>query len=624
MRAPAVVGDGDGVRARGQRPVDGGVERGAADRAAVHRPASAVRAAPSPTARSGRVWNVGAQRGIAQVDGRRRAGSRCAGAWPRAAAGRPRRDAHRAPSAPDGDGAPRRAARARAPTRDRRAASRRRAGRRRAGASGTAAASAGGQPLASPRAGRRRVASRPESAQIGRGARPAAGAASGGSVAAGSRPRTRRSRGQQHVVEDRRRAGHARRVPQRRAIEVADPHPDRHLAREADRPVVAVGLRRARLHRHREREVEAAAAAEHPGARASGSERMSVTQKAARAETSGSSAAARRGSATPPSRTTRRTRRGAAPRRRRAPAPRRRPRARPGAPRRRPWSARSRSGRRVLSRVVSPARRSRRSRSGTPTRDSIQTAGTFSDPARAEPRAQRAAEDARRSSAGCRGRPAAAVGKCAGTSGSTVAGVKPALEGEGVGERLERGAGLARGDDAVDGAAVRPRRRSRPSLPRPATPPCALSSTATATLCAPCAVEPRAVHGQDARHLALQRGVERGLDAARGRLPRRGQHALHEVRRQRRRGARARCAAAPARAASQPRPRRAIPAPPCARAPSAGAARAASRWRYGIERGRAAAGRPARSAACAGRQVRRRACRSRRGSPPPRPVSWFP
>ena len=65
-----------------------------------------------------------------------------------------------------------------------------------------------------------------------------------------------------HGVEDRRGAGDAGRGLERRAIEVADPDADGHVARVADGPVVVIRLRRAGLHGDMERELEAPAAPE--------------------------------------------------------------------------------------------------------------------------------------------------------------------------------------------------------------------------------------------------------------------------------------------------------------------------------------------------------------------------
>ena len=57
VRAAAVVGDGDRVRADGQRPVERGVEGAACPTGRPSTLQVSVRAEPSPTARRGRVWN---------------------------------------------------------------------------------------------------------------------------------------------------------------------------------------------------------------------------------------------------------------------------------------------------------------------------------------------------------------------------------------------------------------------------------------------------------------------------------------------------------------------------------------------------------------------------------------
>ena len=287
------------------------------------------------------------------------------------------------------------------------------------------------------------------------------------------RPLRRR---EHHGVEDRRRAGDAGRALQRRAIEVADPDADGHVARVADRPVVVIGLRRAGLHRDRERELEAAAAAEDVLARVWSSERMSVIQNAVRGDTSVAPAA--RAVVSPSSSIARRRDPLAAARERRIggdqlvephfgvaerqaePVVRRRcdrSVVKPGAAR----GTAAASARRARTRAPRPAR--------SPSR-----------PGRAARAAGR--DSGRRSCAGCRARRLRRSESATGRRRSTLAGVKPVLERERVGERLQRRARLPRRDGAVDRAAVLRRRSSRPSLPTPATRRVALSSTTTATL----------------------------------------------------------------------------------------------------------------------------------------------
>ena len=57
-------------------------------------------------------------------------------------------------------------------------------------------------------------------------------------------------------MKNRPRPRHPTRIPQRGEIEVPHPHAHRDVARVADRPVVAIRLRRPGLHRHGKREVE--------------------------------------------------------------------------------------------------------------------------------------------------------------------------------------------------------------------------------------------------------------------------------------------------------------------------------------------------------------------------------
>ncbi len=62
--------------------------------------------------------------------------------------------------------------------------------------------------------------------------------------------------GHHRLVEERPRAADAAHRLHRRAVEVADPHPHRHLGREAQGHVVAEALGRARLRRHREGQLQ--------------------------------------------------------------------------------------------------------------------------------------------------------------------------------------------------------------------------------------------------------------------------------------------------------------------------------------------------------------------------------
>src|SRR3954471_3623555 len=66
-------------------------------------------------------------------------------------------------------------------------------------------------------------------------------------------------RREHHGPEDRRRTSDTARILQLASIEVANPNPHRKPRREANRPVVVVGLRGAGLHGDRKWELQAAA-----------------------------------------------------------------------------------------------------------------------------------------------------------------------------------------------------------------------------------------------------------------------------------------------------------------------------------------------------------------------------
>ena len=101
----------------------------------------------------------------------------------------------------------------------------------------------------------------PESAQTSRSTRPSGGGDDGACVEAGRAVQSSGG-GEHHGVKDRRRSGDAGGRLERRAIEVPDPDADGHVARIADGPVVVIRLRRPGLDGYRERKLQAPATPE--------------------------------------------------------------------------------------------------------------------------------------------------------------------------------------------------------------------------------------------------------------------------------------------------------------------------------------------------------------------------